>query len=148
MGTTGEAVTEMDITGLADGQKAGLCSMGGRNNNLIGIMKKESGLFVYVENNGKTIAENPYKGKKIYLKVKLDVRGNINQFFYSPDNKKFTRLGETFHVSAGFWKGTRLGLYSYNEKADGGIASFKGSFTIMTGPKANDKNVRGLQSGM
>jgi len=135
MGTSGEAVAELDVTGLADGQKAGLCSMGGRNNNLVGISRKGSQLFVYAEKNGNVITENAFKGKRIYLKVKLDIRGNNNQFFYSIDNKQFTQIGETFITSAGFWKGSRLGLYSYNEKADGGVAAFNWFRYDYDGPK-------------
>ena len=135
MGTTGEVVTEMDVTGMAAGQKAGLCSMGGRNNNLVGIIKKESSLFVFVENNGKIVSENQFTGKKIYLKAVLDIRGNNNQFFFSTDNKKYNPIGETFITSAGYWKGNRIGLYSYNEKNDGGIASFNWFTYYYDGPK-------------
>jgi beta-xylosidase len=137
MGTSGEAVAELDVTGLADGQKAGLCSMGGRNNNMVGISRKGTQLFVYAEKNGNVISENAFKGKRIYLKVKLDIRGNNNQFLYSIDNKLFTPIGETFITSAGFWKGSRLGLYSYNEKTDGGIAAFNWFRYDYDGPKGS-----------
>ncbi len=51
------------------------------------------------------------------------------------DNKKFTPIGETFITSAGFWKGSRLGLYSYNEKTDGGVAAFNWFRFDYDGPK-------------
>ena len=67
MGTTGEAVTEMDLTGFTDGQKAGLCSMGGKNTNLLGVIRKGGQLYVFTEKNGKITNEKVIKSKKIYL---------------------------------------------------------------------------------
>jgi hypothetical protein len=135
MGTTGEAVTEMDLSGFADGQKAGLCSMGGRITNLVGILKRESQLYLFTETSGKVTSEKPMKLKKIFLKVGLDIKGDKNQFFYSTDNKSYTPAGEPFTTSAGFWKGTRIGLFSFNELADRGSAYFNSFIYNYNGPK-------------
>jgi beta-xylosidase len=135
MGTSGEAVTEMDITGFADGQKGGLCSLGGRNLNLLGVLKKDGQLYVFKENNEKITDETAVRTRKICLKVTLDIQGNKNQFSYSLDNKKFTPLGEYFTTSFGFWKGTRIGLFSFNVAAESGSASFNWFTYNYDGPK-------------
>jgi beta-xylosidase len=135
MGATGEAVTEMDLSGLTDGQKAGLCSMGGKNTSLLGVTRKNGQMYLFMEKNGKTIDEKPVKQKKIYLKVKLDIKGDKNLFFYSFDNKQFSQLGESFITSAGFWKGTRIGLFSFNEANDNGSAAFNWFTYDYDGPK-------------
>jgi beta-xylosidase len=135
MGTTGEAVTEMDLSGLADGQKAGLCSMGGRITNLIGVLKRTGQLYLFTETNGKVTSERPVKFNKIFLKVSLDIKGDKNQFFYSADNKSYTSAGELFTTAAGYWKGTRIGLYSYNEQNENGSASFNSFIYNYDGPK-------------
>lgn len=136
MGTTGEAITEMDLTGLAEGQKAGLCSMGGKNTSLLGVVRKGDQLFVFTEKNGKTTSEKLIKSKKIYLKIKLYIKGGENnQFFYSLDNKQFNQIGESFGTSAGFWKGTRLGLFSFNEANDSGTAAYNWFKYDYDGPK-------------
>jgi beta-xylosidase len=124
MGTTGEAVTEMDLNDIAEGQKAGLCSMGGKNNNLIGVQKKNGQLYVFFEKNGVVSEEKIIKARKIYFKVKLDIKNNKNQFHYSLNNKSFESLGEYFTTSFGYWKGTRIGLYSFNELNNAGSAPF------------------------
>lgn len=124
IGTTGEATTELDISALAEGQKAGLCSIGGKLTNLIGVMKKEGILYLFVENSGKITADKSINAKKIQLKFKIDIKGGQNQFLYSLDNKTFTPFGDVFGTAFGYWKGTRIGLFSFNEKADGGTASF------------------------
>jgi|WetSurMetagenome_2_1015567.scaffolds.fasta_scaffold00001_113 beta-xylosidase len=134
MGTTGIAVTEMDLTKLADGQKAGLCSMGGKVVNLVGITKKGGQLYLFTENNGKTINETAIKSKKIFLKVQLDIRNEKNLFFYSLDNKVFKTFGENFSTASGYWKGTRLGLFSFNELTDGGSALFNWFTYSFDGP--------------
>jgi beta-xylosidase len=135
MGTSGEAITEMDLSGLADGQKAGLCSMGGKITNLIGILKRDGQLYLFNETSGKVTSEKPVRLKKIFLKVSLDIKGDKNQFLYSSDNKSYVTAGEPFTTAAGYWKGTRLGLFSFNELNIGGTASFN-SFTYnYDGPK-------------
>ncbi|MFZ2341209.1 MAG: hypothetical protein WAW07_15985 [Bacteroidales bacterium] len=40
-------------------------------------------------------------------------------------------------TSAGFWKGSLLGLYSYNEKTDGGVAAFNWFIYDYDGPKGS-----------
>jgi beta-xylosidase len=135
MGTTGDAVTEMDLTGFADGQKAGLCSMGGKITNLIGIQEKDGQLNLFLETNGKITSEKPVKIKKIFLKANLDIKGGKNQFFYSADNKTYTPAGENFATANGYWKGTRIGLFSFNEADEKGSASFNSFIYNYDGPK-------------
>jgi beta-xylosidase len=135
MGTTGKVVTEMDITGFTDGQKAGICSMGGRNTSLLGVVRKGGQLYVFTEKDGKITGEKLIKSKKVYLKVILDIKGDKNQFFYSLDNKQFNQFGESFTTSAGFWKGTRIGLFSFNETNESGSAAFNWFTYNYDGPK-------------
>jgi beta-xylosidase len=139
MGTSGEAIAELDITGLKDGQKAGLCSMGGKNNNLIGIMKKDGRLILFTENNGKISSEKSLNLKKIWLKVSLNIKADRNQFSYSTDNKSFILAGNEFITTAGYWKGTRVGLFSYNELTEGGTAYFNNFIYNYDGPKDKKK---------
>jgi beta-xylosidase len=135
MGTTGVAVTEMDLSGFTDGQKAGLCSMGGKNTNLLGVMRKNGQLYVFTEKNGKITSEKLIKTKKVYLKVQLDIKGDKNQFSFSPDNKQFEQFGDPFTTSAGYWKGTRIGLFSFNEANESGSAAFNWFTYNYDGPK-------------
>jgi len=123
---------------ISDGQKKGLCSMGGRNTSLLGVIKKDGKLYVFTEINGKITNEKEIRSKKIYLKIDLDIKGNKNQFYYSLDNKQFNPLGESFTISAGFWKGTRLGLFSYNENSESGSAAFNWFTYNYDGPKWAD----------
>lgn len=133
MGNEGEAVTCLVTSEMADGQRAGLCVMG-RQYNLAGISKSGGRLSVFTNING-TLNSTPVKAAKIYLKVKVTVEQGANQFFYSTDNKTFTPIGEPFVAGNGFWKGPKLGLFSYNESGTGGKALFDWFHYLYDGPK-------------
>lgn len=135
MGITGVAIAEMDPGRLGEGQKAGFCSLSGKIYNLIGVMKKEGQLYVFVENDGKISDERIIKSKRIFLKAVLNIKTGKNQFYYSFDNKSFTPVGQNFPTAAGYWKGTRIGLFSYNELSDTGEASFNKFTYNYDGPK-------------
>jgi beta-xylosidase len=135
MGVTGEAITEMDLNGIAEGQKAGLCSMGGKITNLIGVLKRNGQLYLFTESSGKISAEKAISTKKIFLKVQLDIKGDNNQFLYSTDNKTFSMFGDKFSTAAGYWKGTRIGLFSFNEINNNGSAAFNWFTYLYDGPK-------------
>jgi hypothetical protein len=126
----------MDLNGIAEGQKAGLCSIGGRTNTLIGATKKNGQLYVFYESSGKVTGEKPVRGRRIWFKAILDIENQNNQFYYSLDNKTFMPLGDTFRTSFGNWKGTRLGLYSFNESSDSGSAAFNWFIYDYDGPKS------------
>ncbi len=65
-----------------------------------------------------------------------------NQFYFSTDNKKFQVLGQPFPVHNGYWKGPKLGLFSYNEMKAGGIAKFDWFRYDYAGPQKNKLNGR------
>ena len=46
----------------------------------------------------------------------------------------FTEAGKPYSLKFGSWKGTRIGVYSYNTKADGGIADFDFFTYVTDGP--------------
>ena len=75
----------------------------------------------------------------IYLKLKLDFLTSKNHFYYSTDNKHFLPYGEDFGAVFSFWKGTRAGLFSYNEAADDGVALFDWFRYDYDGPKNCEK---------
>ncbi|MGE4586898.1 MAG: glycoside hydrolase 43 family protein [Mangrovibacterium sp.] len=133
MGNSGEATTLLLTGQLKDGQKAGLCLMG-KQYNQAGIVVKGKQVFVYADING-TLAEQPFKNSKIYLKVIIAPEYGKNQFLFSTDNKKFKAIGEPFAASFGNWKGPKLGLFSYSESGQGGSALFDWFRYNYDGPK-------------
>ena len=133
MGYKGEATTCLLSSGIQNGQKAGLCLMG-KQYNLIGLTKTNGQLSVFTNING-AITNKAIKTSKIYLRVKVSVEQGANQFFYSTDNKTFLPLGDAFIANNGFWKGPKIGLFSYNETAKDGKALFDWFHYLYDGPK-------------
>jgi beta-glucosidase len=134
MGESGQAATELDPGQLKEGQKAGLAVMSDVYD-LIGVTVKAGHAYLFVEENGKRGEEKPVEAKKIYLRVKLDLASNANQFYYSEDDKAYYPLGKLFEARSGNWKGSRLALFSYNEQQQAGIAYFNWFSYQYDGPK-------------
>lgn len=154
MGTSGEATVEFDVGRMVEGQKAGLCSFGSLYG-LAGVYRTGGKNYLFFETNSELFAQPRQPGvridpfdtgknhleklsvsaKVIYLKLKLDFITGKNHFYYSTDNNHFTPLGEDFGAMFSFWKGARIGLFSYNELADGGTVSFNRFEYDFDGPK-------------
>ena len=49
----------------------------------------------------------------VYLRVNIDSRNNRHQFFVSLDGTEFRPVGHPFALRMGYWKGSRIGVYSY-----------------------------------
>jgi beta-xylosidase len=134
MGYTGEAITQLDATSLVPGQKAGLASMSNVFNS-IGVKNKEGKLFVFFDGNDKSNEEIAINKKIVYFKLNLNAVDKIGRFQYSLDNKKYQSIGADFNIRWGDWKGTRIGLFSYNELSDGGMAAFNFFHYTFDGPR-------------
>ncbi|MFC5683021.1 glycoside hydrolase family 43 protein [Flavobacterium sp. MAHUQ-51] len=134
MGSYGEVTVQMDATHMVSGQKAGLSSMS-KVYNSIGVKNNNGKLYVFFEGKDKPKEEFIITNKTIYLKLKLDLIHQKNHFFYSLDNKNFKAIGPDFNAEFGYWKGSRIALYSYNELTDGGAAAFNYFHYNYDGPK-------------
>jgi len=158
MGMSGEAVVALDVSQIAEGQKAGLCCFSSMYN-LCGVYRTGGKNYLFFENNEALFSQpqqaaggarvrinyfdtsknylekQPVAAKVVYLKVKFDFLTNLNHFYYSIDNKNFIPFGKDFQAMFGFWKGARVGLFSYNEQKDEGVARFSHFRYDYDGPK-------------
>lgn len=134
MGTTGEVMAEMDLSKIVEGQKAGICSMS-KIYNLLGVYKKEGKMYIFTDRKGQVHEEKAIAAKRIFLKLTLDIKSGNNRFSYSLDNKSYTMIDGAFDTQWGYWKGTRIGLFSFNERSNGGTASFNQFIYHYDGPK-------------
>ncbi len=133
MGPAGTA-TALLITGeMENGQKAGLCLMG-KQYNLLGIEKKDGKLFLFTDINGELNSQD-FSNSPVYLRVLVSQKDGSNQFYYSQDNRDFIPLGKAFTTNEGYWKGPKLGLFSYSENGNGGTASFDWFHYLYDGPE-------------
>ena len=124
MGKLGVVTTLLYTDQMALGQKAGLCLLGG-NIHEIGLIKTDSGIYVYADNNGKLIIGKTIKQNHLFLRARVDLNNNHTILQYSLDNKNFIQLGDDCILSDyNYWKAVRPGLFSYNIKQDTGVAQF------------------------
>jgi hypothetical protein len=58
--------------------------------------------------------------KYVWFKATIDDLGS-SAFSWSLDEKKLTSIGGSFKFGWGNYRGTRLGIYSYNNEAENGF---------------------------
>jgi beta-xylosidase len=134
MGATGTVTVRMDPAGMSDGQQAGLCAMSSVYA-LVGVRKKEGRGWIFFDDGGKGNVEKEIRTGIVYLRMQLRIKEGNNQCLYSIDGKNWQSLGSPFETKFGFWKGTRVGLFSYNTVRDGGTAAFDWFHYDYDGPK-------------
>ncbi len=123
MGYHGEASTELDCSKLADGQRAGLFCLGNKYN-AIGIQKINDKQYIYVEMDGTVSTIKEISTNMVYFKAFLNGNTNEHQLYYSLDNTEFLPCKEAYSLGSGDWKGSRVGLFTYNTKGNAGQADF------------------------
>lgn len=123
--------TLLDVTHLKDGDFAGL-SLLQKNYGLIGV-KREAGqnaIVMVTASSGKPVEMQrvPLSQKTVYLKAECDFkdRKDTALFFYSLDNKTWTRIGEPLKMpyTLPHFMGYRFGLFNYATATPGGYADF------------------------
>jgi beta-xylosidase len=123
MGDTGTATVELEIGNMASGQAAGLLHFG-LYDYWIGVVKTGGVLKIQTSLND-TVTTGPTVTSlaKVWLRTVINV--NTSTYFqYSTDSGTYTKLGANFFPKFGNWKGSKLGLFSYNTLGDSGTADF------------------------
>lgn len=123
--------TALDVANLKDGDFAGL-SLLQKNYGLVGV-KRENGqnaIVMVSASSGKPveIQRVPVSQKTVYLKAECDFkdRKDTALFYYSLDNKTWTRIGEPLKLpyTLPHFMGYRFGLFNYATMNTGGYADF------------------------
>ena len=124
LGTAGGTVeVKLDASGLADGQLAGLVFFW-KNDAQIGVVQQAGQRHVMFSENG-VLTEGPelLAGNLAWVRAEIDDQGGC-VFAYSLDGKTFTPIGRRFVFGWHNYRGTRLGLFTYNDQGDHGRVDF------------------------
>lgn len=114
----------LDLSQMQEGQRCGLSCMG-KQNMLIGIMKRGGALYLYEEHDELTVAMQPYNSQRVLLALDYDTERNEFCLSYAAKQGKPLRsIATTFAMRNGFWKGARVALFNYNTQEDGGSVTF------------------------
>ncbi|GAB3982453.1 glycoside hydrolase family 43 protein [Spirosoma terrae] len=131
IGPESTGATALDVANLKDGDFAGLCLLQ-KNYGLVGV-KRDNGqnaIVMVSASSGKAIEVQrvPLSQKTVYLKAECDFkdRKDTANFFYSLDNKTWTRIGEPLKMpyTLPHFMGYRFGLFNYATQQAGGYVDF------------------------
>ncbi|AUG81776.1 hypothetical protein CFP65_7180 [Kitasatospora sp. MMS16-BH015] len=114
----GATVTvRLELDGLADGQRAGLCHYAAT---YAGLGVRRSGATTTISQNvNGTLTDGPALTQNVlWLRTTWDVSG-VSRFSYSLDGLAFTSFGATYQLTWGGYRGDRVGLYTYNPNGTG-----------------------------
>jgi beta-xylosidase len=131
IGPESTGATALDVANLKDGDFAGLCLLQ-KNYGLVGV-KRDNGqnaIVMVSASSGKPVEVQrvPLSQKTVFLKAECDFkdRKDTANFFYSLDNKTWTRIGEQLKMpyTLPHFMGYRFGLFNYATQQAGGYADF------------------------
>lgn len=114
-----EVVVKMDLSGMADGQKAGLSHFGAPNYALIGVVCSGKTKTLEYNFKGQSVVGIIISGVNLWLKSTWGLDG-VSQFYYSTDGENYTSFGSPYQLAWGSYRGDRIAIYNYNNKAEAG----------------------------
>ena len=114
-----EIVVEFDLSGMTDGQQAGLCHFA-QTHSAIGVIQSASSRRLVNNNNGTLTIGPDLGGSHLWLKSTWGLDGK-SRYAYSTDGAAFTEFGEIYPLAWGNYRGDRIGLYCFNDQANAGF---------------------------
>ena len=123
VGFESEATVSIDVSQLREGDHAGLLCMGKQFMG-VGVCKKDGRYHFYFEDDGQQQLIDTFQRKTVFLRVTIDSSNNRHQFSVSLDGRKFREIGRSFPLRMGYWKGSRIGVYSYAKGNTAGQVTF------------------------
>lgn len=112
------ATVKLDLTALADGQRAGLCHFA-RTYSMFGVTQSGKDRTLTYDDNGKVTSGPAITGDAIWLRSSWGHDGR-SRYAYSLDGETFTDFGGVYQLTWGSYRGDRIGVYSYNNAGDHG----------------------------
>jgi xylan 1,4-beta-xylosidase len=133
IGPRSSPVVELDVSGLRDGDVAGL-ALFNRPYGWIGVERTDGKLRVaqFDQLTG-TTARAELRGTKLWLRADCDFITEKATFSYSTDGKAFAPLGDPFTMvfQLGTFQGVRYSLFAYHTGATRGGTAVFDSFEVL-----------------
>jgi beta-xylosidase len=114
----GVATVKVDITNMADGQAAGLCQYGGRYA-WLGVAQEAGVRYLTYNFNGTATRGPALTGALLWLQTRISLDGYAT-WAYSLDGRTFTPFGEGYRLEWANYRGSRLGIFTYNDNGEAG----------------------------
>jgi len=132
------ATVALDISGMADGQVAGLCHYSS-NTSTIDVRRTGSITTLEYSYNGTFTAGPQITSNTIWLRSIWSLDGG-SRYYYSTDGQTFTPFGTVYQLVWGDYRGDRIGIFTYNNNAEAGyidVDSFTYDYDHPAPPTAN-----------
>ena len=113
-----EVVVKIDISNMAQGQKAGLCHYGSPDYSWIGVVYDSVKTIGY-HVKGTFVKGVMVSSPLIWFKSTWSFDG-ISNYAYSVDGINFILFGAPYQLSWGSYRGDRIGIFTFNNKTDTG----------------------------
>jgi beta-xylosidase len=120
-----DATTLLDTKGMAENQKAGLCMLC-RDPSWIGVTQTQGQRHIVFYASKKETIGPELSQNTIQLKVSIAANETAS-YSYSLDGSTFIPLGSPAKIMFSWWKGARIGLFTFNtdpSATNAGLADF------------------------
>lgn len=115
---TNTVVIKLDLSGMVDGQKAGLCHFS-RSHSALGVVQMGAVHALEFRLNGLISSGPLLTNHTLWLKSTWGLDGR-SRYAYSLDGVTFTDFGEPYQFDWGHYRGNRIGIYNYNNQTEAG----------------------------
>lgn len=130
-GPVSSATTKIDLSGMKDGDSAGLIALQ-RRYGFVGVKQEGDNKSIVMVNAQselpQVVASIPLDQQTVYLKINCDFQNRTDKayFYYSLDGQVWTPIGEVLNMAYTLphFMGYRFGLFNYATKASGGYVDF------------------------
>lgn len=113
-----EVVLKLELAGMVDGQKAGLCHFAGTHSAL-GVVRDGKIRRIEYRENGRLEAGPEIVGDGLWIRSTWGLDGR-SRYAYSVDGERFAEFGPAYALSWGHYRGDRIGIYNFTTKEEGG----------------------------
>lgn len=113
-----EVIIKLDISHMADGQKAGLCHFSS-SHAALGVAREGGTCYLEYRQNDQIHKGIRIESIYIWLKSEWGLDG-LSRFSYSLNGDVFTPFGNPYQLAWGNYRGDRVGIYTFNDLADRG----------------------------
>ncbi len=103
---------------MADGQLAGLCHFA-KEPSTLGVRQDGAVRRLEFTHNHQPTPGPTIASSRIWLRSTWGLDG-LSRYSYSVDGKAFVSFGDPYPLTWSYYRGDRIGLYCYNDKADTG----------------------------
>ena len=116
----------MDISGMSDGQTAGLAHFdGGKSYAWLGVRQENGRRMMLFESNGAVIAGDPLPDSQTRIFLRSEAADDdVAIFSFSLDGKDFQTFGKPYPLTFANFRGDRIGIFTYSDVYDDGYVDF------------------------